>query len=404
MKMPTLPLTSPQKGDQPGTWAYRTIETRFPRIARRVIEENSFSQEIQARILALADEIPAAPIRSLADPGAKDVPAWETYIRPYLGMDWHQPPWWFTEHYFYRRILEACGYFQPGENEGLDPYRYQKQRGLAVSESAIHNLATWLQELETTTLQDGVVIERLLQLDLWGNQADLSLWPAEAEAKPDHQDLEKAASHILVDHTSQVAGFLAAGKPHAWVDFLVDNAGFELVGDLAFGYWLLASGIVEQVRLHVKAHPTYVSDAVRVDVLDTIAALSGSRHPATRHLGYGLQALFGAGRLQVWPDPFWNSPLDGWQMPEALGQELARSALVISKGDAHYRRLLGDRHWPYETRFEDILAYYPAPLVALRTLKSELLAGLVPGQAAQVASQDPEWMLNGRWGLVQSRI
>jgi hypothetical protein len=78
--------------------------------------------------------------------------------------------------------------------------------------------------------------------------------------------------------------------------------------------------------------------------------------------------------------------------------------LVISKGDAHYRRLLGDRHWPYETSFEDILAYYPAPLVALRTLKSELVAGLAPGQTAWVASQDPEWMLNGRWGMIQSRI
>lgn len=404
MKLPNLPLTPTQNGDQPGTWAYHTIQSRFPRTAMRVIEENSFSREIQESLLALAGEIPSAPIRSLVDPGARDLLAWDDYIQPYLGMDWHQPPWWFTEHYFYRRILEACRYFQPGESEGLDPYRLQKQRGLVVSESAIHNLSTWLQSLDTLSLEDGEVIERLLQLDLWGNQADLSLWPAEAEAKPDHQDLEKAASHILVDHSPQVAAFLAAGQPHKQVDFLVDNAGFELVGDLVFGYWLLSSGTVEMVRLHVKAHPTYVSDAVRVDVLDTIAALSGSQHPATRDLGCGLQTMFGAGRLQVWPDAFWNAPLDGWQMPVGLHQELAGSSLVISKGDAHYRRLLGDRHWPYTTHFEEILAYYPAPLVVLRTLKSELVAGLAPAQVVQVASQDPEWMLNGRWGLIQSRI
>jgi hypothetical protein len=83
---------------------------------------------------------------------------------------------------------------------------------------------------------------------------------------------------------------------------------------------------------------------------------------------------------------------------------LAQSSLVISKGDAHYRRLLGDRHWPFETDFRKIMAYYPTPLVALRTLKSELVAGLKTGQAEAVAHQDPEWLLNGRWGMIQSRM
>ena len=44
--------------------------------------------------------------------GAPDLDAWKNYVNPYLGQNWYQPPWFFTEHYFYRRILEATGYFQ----------------------------------------------------------------------------------------------------------------------------------------------------------------------------------------------------------------------------------------------------------------------------------------------------
>jgi hypothetical protein len=88
-------------------------------------------------------------------------------------------------------------------------------------------------------------------------------------------------------------------------------------------------------------------------------------------------------------------------MPASLTGELAQADLVISKGDANYRRLLGDRHWAFTTPFTEIVSYFPAPLVALRTLKAELVCGLEPGQADSVAEQDPDWMVNGCWGLIQ---
>jgi hypothetical protein len=40
-------------------------------------------------------------------------------------------------------------------------------------------------------------------------------------------------------------------------------------------------------------------------------------------------------------------------------------------------------------------------LVALRTLKSELASGLKPGQEEMTTQQDPDWLTNGRWGLIQ---
>jgi hypothetical protein len=58
-------------------------------------------------------------------------------------------------------------------------------------------------------------------------------------------------------------------------------------------------------------------------------------------------------------------------------------ALLITsrqvKGDANYRRLIGDALWPHDTPFAHVLSYFAAPLLALRTLKSEVCVGLAPG-------------------------
>lgn len=48
------------------------------------------------------------------------------------------------------------------------------------------------------------------------------------------------------------------------------------------------------------------------------------------------------------------------------------SALVFLKGDANYRRLIGDRLWQTDTPFADVAGYFPTKLCALRTLKAEL--------------------------------
>jgi len=88
-------------------------------------------------------------------------------------------------------------------------------------------------------------------------------------------------------------------------------------------------------------------------------------------------------------------------MPASLRRKLSEADLLISKGDANYRRLLGDRHWPFTTPFDDIVGYLPAPLLALRTFKSEVAAGLHPEQVADLDKNDPDWLINGKWGVIQ---
>ena len=84
-----------------------------------------------------------------------------------------------------------------------------------------------------------------------------------------------------------------------------------------------------------------------------------------------------------------------------MGDELSASHLVLFKGDVNYRRVLDDRQWPHTARLSDIAGHLPAPFAVLRTLKGELIVGLAPGQAEDLAAHDPTWMINGERGVIQ---
>jgi hypothetical protein len=40
-------------------------------------------------------------------------------------------------------------------------------------------------------------------------------------------------------------------------------------------------------------------------------------------------------------------------------------------------------------------------MVALRTLKSEVVVGIKPEVITQVAQADSDWLTNGQWGVIQ---
>jgi hypothetical protein len=129
LDQPPSTFPEPLRGSDPESFAQRTVKVRMPDIARRTLAENDFPDEIALELQALIDEMPDGLIRPINDPGAPDLAAWDVYTAPYLGQDWLQIPWFFGEHYFYRRIVEATGYFQPGPWRARDPYASQKQAG-----------------------------------------------------------------------------------------------------------------------------------------------------------------------------------------------------------------------------------------------------------------------------------
>jgi hypothetical protein len=373
---PSLPIPPPLRGAEAGSFAHDTVVRRMPAIARRVLAENALAPAAAQAIAALADELPAGAVRPLRDPGAPDVALWEAYLAPYLGQSWLQVPWFFAETYFYRRILEATGYFQPGPGAQADPYALQKRRGLALAPPP----------------RDDRSLAEAIAGALWGNQADLSLWPAGEGGGP-------ADANLLADDTPAALGHLARlAERRVPVALILDNAGAELVQDLALAGRLLAEGL--PVVLHAKAHPTFVSDATVADVGATIAWLA-ERQAEGDALGERLRAARERGRLALRSDWYWTSPLAGWELPERLAGELAQCGLIISKGDANYRRWLGDRRWPADAPLPQVLSYAPAPLLLLRTCKSEVATGLDLARVAAAAAQDPQWRTSGRWGVVQ---
>jgi hypothetical protein len=400
LDQPPSTFPEPLRGSDPESFAQRTVKVRMPDIARRTLAENDFPDEIALELQALIDEMPDGLIRPINDPGAPDLAAWDVYTAPYLGQDWLQIPWFFGEHYFYRRIVEATGYFQPGPWRARDPYASQKQAGLDASQKATQSLVQNLNRaLESGWNRKSLL--RLLNADLWGNQADLSLWPAGEGEGPAHaEDVQR--EHLLVDDAQEIVTSLnELYTQPGRVDFLVDNAGFELVSDLCLADYLLSATPSFTVRLELKPHPTFVSDAMIKDVLDTVAFLKRSADPGVIGFAHRLDKHLENGRLQLRDDYFWTSPLESWKMPRHIQEQLGTAALVISKGDAQYRRLLGDRHWPYTTPLDKIMSYFPASLVILRAAKSEVMAGLAPGQVDVLSQEDPEWLYNGRWGLIQ---
>lgn len=388
----------PLRGAEPNTWAHSTITERLPEIVHRVIQENKFSAVIENALKTLYNEIPQSPIRFLKDTSAPDAEAWETYIAPHTAQNWLEVPWFFAEHYLYRRIIEAVRYFEIRQ----DPFIRQKQRGLEISLGAIESLAAklnaWLGKGNVTKAQ----LEQMLTIDLWGNQADLSLWPADDKEKPHHANPKQAQQYVLADDREKASQYLTGLKRQkARVDFLMDNAGFELVTDLALADLLLSGKLTGTVKMHVKAHPTFVSDALASDVWGAVYTLKNGNHPEMRLLGERVYAHLMEKRLDLIPNFFWNSPRAFWDIPHPLRQELEKTNLLISKGDANYRRLLGDCHWPFTTPLAKILGHFSAPVLALRTLKAEVAAGISSPEVERAQKTDAHWMTNGRWGVVQ---
>lgn len=379
--LPPLLLTS-----EPGSFAQRTFQTRIPRILDDVIAANDYPPEIVNALRALRAEIIGGTLQPLRE-DSDDTEFWNAHAREHIGKTWLELPWFWAETFFYRRVLEATRYFQPGDFYARDPYATIKQAELP---DALRAVTAALEHAPDETTQ---ALRARLHASLWGNRVDLSMLGAITTTATD-------SALLLVDDSARVEQCLrdARGKR---VDFICDNAGTELCFDLALADFLSRAELASEIVLHLKPYPTFVSDATMRDTLITLDALGMSDAPAARQLARRLANALSNGRLVLSDHPFWVMGFFFHDLPDDLRATLARATLVICKGDANYRRLIGDCHWDPTTRFEETVAYFPASVVALRTLKAELIVGLRAGQAEQLDAAEPAWRVNGTRGVIQ---
>jgi antitoxin component of MazEF toxin-antitoxin module len=381
---PPLDLPPMIRTDESNWFGHNTMAVRVPATIDQILNVNpDYPITIQRALTTLKRAIVNDELITMLDELAPDYQSWERAHLAHRGDTWLGTEWFYAETFFYRHVIQCVRWWETGR----DPFAPIK-----TQEYAGEKLWTLL---ESTLGIAGNPKERLRPLIyrvLWGNRIDLSFVAAMERGTQVNGD------DLLVDESLRAVELLL--KQKGSVHLIADNAGTELALDLALVDALLTDDIATNVILHLKTFPTFVSDATPADVWEFLGLLGGHGHQ-TGLLCRRLRSALDEGRLRLIPNLYWNSSCLLWDMPPNLAQAFQKAQLVIVKGDANYRRMVGDALWPPDTPFNEVTAYFPAPILAMRVLKSDTIIGLAAGMAEDLDSIDKQWRVNGQRGIIQ---
>lgn len=406
MRAPVTP--QPIRTDPSNWFAWNTVNARFPTNVRNVIEANpDYPARTRAQLAALADSM-AGNTRMPEPPfGGFDADAWQALYEPYRGDHWHATEWFFAETYAFRLLLDACDYF----GTLRDPYAPFKQAELD-SGAAFEPLRAYGAYLAragvsaTVAVQDTVaepslahdLLHHALHACTWGNRADLS-FSAGGVVDRSAGDAEL----LIVNDDAAAVRLLRQRATRGPVHIVMDNSGAELAGDFVLAD-ALHRGLGVSVVFHPKLYPTYVSDTTVVDLHRFLD--HADRHPdvAVRELSAVTRARLADGAYRIIPDDYWCQTLFWTEMPPRVERTFAGAALVVVKGDFNYRRVMRDTIWapgvPARAASGLEGSSHP-PLLLLRTMKSDCIAGTDGATCAALDHTDPRWRINGKRGVIQ---
>jgi hypothetical protein len=378
------PFPPPLRTDGSNAFARQSVQLRLPVIAREVIARNPrFPQAVKDDVERLAVAVEGDEPLPVPRAPALDLPGWLRAHGEHAGESWLSTQWFHAEFAFYLEIGRRCRFWETG----VDPFEPAKQEELA-------NERLW-ERLAVALARRGPREERLAGLlddGLWANRVDLSY--AIAASRP------RADDDLIADDRALATPWLA--RPGARVHIAVDNTGTELALDLALIDAILDDPAAS-VAVHLKMEPIFVSDAMPRD-LWTLVDRMHARGSDARKLAERLRAAADLGRLALVPDPFWSSPRFLYEAPPHVATALSGATIAIFKGDANYRRVVGDAIWEPTEPFARACGDLRAPLVALRTMKSDPVLGLAAGVAERLAAEDPRWRVEGRRGVIQAFV
>ncbi len=376
--------------DTTNAFAHHTMGIRVPGIIRNIIKENldldtSRREELEDLIAGLESDGPIPPLEL----PAPDRDLWSALYAEHRGETWLGSDWFFAETYVYRLVMQAVRHWETG----FDPFHGTKRRELEspgpwrLIESSMARLE------ESGGGKKAGDIGVFLHAAVWGNRIDLSYEISTMQGSDAGEE-----GHLLIDHTGRAADNLSGVRGS--VSIVTDNAGSELAADLLLAEMLLRDG-GNTVVLHVKQYPTYVSDATAHDVYGTILYMRSHFSPAVSRLGDDLYRAFQDRRLVIAPDLFWNSGYFLGEAPERIAAVFRDAGMVIFKGDMNYRRVVFDTIWGGGSNPDAFVPEIGAPILLLRTMKSDCLAGLDDAAASRLDKKDPDWRTNGKRGVVQ---
>ncbi|KAF9048020.1 DUF89-domain-containing protein [Hymenopellis radicata] len=407
----------------------------------KIEEGTKFIEQISRLKYEMARDHALQPI---PDDGGAHVATFNTELDRLAALSkntWYTAPWLFAECYLYR-LIRAFG-AQTKHWVAYDPFLAQKVDAFQKSGVSIHKIATSIRELEDEKVKlEGdpenlkVLFREMIQMCLWGNATDLSLLTNLSLSDIEHlqsvgKDAQTARQAFILKDDQDTVWKQIQSVTDGRVDFVLDNAGFELFTDLVFADFLVTyTPHVSKVVFHPKLIPWFVSDVTPHDFKQTIdllldaSFLSASspseaekddlQHMVTRWKDYVEKGVFSLPVPQETPlgggtgstADFWTTSLPYWDLKvhvPALWQDLhENSSLVIFKGDLNYRKLTGDIVWPVDTSFETALGPLAGsfPLLSLRTNKADVVVGVDKQVAAKLDSSDEKWRVNGRYALI----
>ncbi len=380
-------------GKHTDSFAHFTIHQRLPIILDQIIEQNDFNPQINLKLNNLKFEVEHDVIK-LFDTTFPDHDLWSGFFELNTGKHWEEVQFYGIEAYFYRRIVEITGFFRENDR---DPFQVTKSSDIADNneffKKALNDQQSMLHNPNgEKDLKD------LLLLNLWGNKSDLSQIQNTRSSTLSSLN-QFSTDHLLIDHCDELVADLIQSVDR--VDVILDNAGVELFTDLLLADYLLANSLVRQIHFHAKFHPTFVSDATTNDIRILLDFLSKSGQTIVLEFIRRIEDAQKDGKLFFHQYLFWNSPRHFYDMPAGIKHELQRSDLIVFKGDANYRRLLGDRDLPVDQSIRKLIDYLPAPGLTIRTLKSELIIGLEKEQVRILDQADKDWRISGEYGMIQ---
>lgn len=444
---PNNPPWPAYRGYHEYSFAHATMGVRLPTILGKAIDDatrtlNDQSSEekiidlvqcIERMDVLMQDLSENQKLRPIIDDGEADVALWNKEIAKYFqGKDFMNAPWLFAEAYKYRRLREA---FTVSKYWGdYDVFYRQKCDTFSRSSDAVFELSMRFAEPFTQSGKspeakldaERLMFLELTQVCLWGNSTDLSLLinMTEEQIKSlqstggDH--LASTEKNILGNHLNQLWDGVKElrDKTGGRIDFVLDNAGFELYCDCVYADFLIQTGLAKQIRFHGKRYPWFVSDVTKKDwewLLNTMVyghlfpKATEQERESLRRLGLRWKQYEREGKWVYEQHPFWCTGYTFWELhSEApdLFLHLSRSDLVFFKGDLNHRKLTYDCAAPASTPFD--IAIGPmasaagAPKVcSLRTIKSDVVVGLESDETAEkLDKEEPGWKISGKYAVV----
>jgi hypothetical protein len=388
---PAPPALPPELlNNDPHGFAWGVWHERTPKLISQIRDAHPYGPVQRRGLEALMEEISSGLMAPPA-PDAPDQEIWNSWGQDYFGQPWVDAPFLWSESYFYRRLLGAVGFFEHGPWHWVDPFGYLKNAELR--DPALEPDLAALDDLQRRSAEEQG--QAKLLASLWGNRADLGFRIGRAAGRGD-----TGRTRLVDDHSPDLWLALDTGA-HAIV--VADNAGRELLADLVLIDHLLQHGQAASVALHVKPRPYYVSDATTADVVACLRRLAGTPGSSSE-IAHRLLGAAAEGNLVLYTHDFYCAPWSYHRMPADLAAEFEQASLSIFKGDLNYRRLVGDRDWPPATPFTAVTSYFPGPVAALRTLKSDVVTGIDPAVRTSLDATGQPWRTDGSHGLVQVRL